>query len=358
MIINIFRHVGMAHTVIRRKACTVQRQYKEAIRTFSSVPISKWNKFDQGSRPGVVELPNGRWEATITIGSETFHIGTFNNDFEAASAYDEWKLMLGPQKRSTAPPVPRSRKVPVENDFSNADLSMIDFLPPSTDASLSLPIPHTAEYENKYLTLDEIMNGLEAVKGIDFRSIDLTGRSDIASHMVFVTGHSQAHMRKMGDMLVQVQKRRKLWKLKPQIEGRDCDDWMIVDCGPVIVHIFDPVGRKFYDLETHWKYVRDDKPHELYDGLNHDELCELFPVPDRDEIRNDLYLRENSLESVDEESIVVETDKNISINPNPNTISTQEDNDAEKISLNRDTVVETIPDETVQMERKRKHPFV
>jgi ribosome-associated protein len=136
--------------------------------------------------------------------------------------------------------------------------------------------------------LEEIVAQLQEDNGREIRTMDMTGRSDIAQQMVFVTGASAPHMRKMGDALVKAQKKRKLWDIEPGVEGRDCDDWMVVDCGPVIVHIFDAVGRAYYDLETHWAAARQDGPHELYAGLDLDELCEKFPCPDEDALRREI----------------------------------------------------------------------
>ena len=95
-----------------------------------------------------------------------------------------------------------------------------------------------------------ILNTLDSNKALDIVSIDLTGKSSIADYMVVASGTSSRHLQSLSEILVNELK--KLGIRDCRIEGRDSNDWKLVDAHDVIVHIFHPEKREFYDLEKMW----------------------------------------------------------------------------------------------------------
>ncbi len=87
-------------------------------------------------------------------------------------------------------------------------------------------------------------------KAIDVAVIDMTGKSTIADFMVIASGASQRQIGAMSDHLIVKLKKVRLPKLS--VEGRARSDWVLIDAGDVIVHLFRPEVRAFYNLEKMW----------------------------------------------------------------------------------------------------------
>ncbi|TYZ68087.1 hypothetical protein PybrP1_010029 [[Pythium] brassicae (nom. inval.)] len=137
-------------------------------------------------------------------------------------------------------------------------------------ADIIPPIPQT------YLTLDEVLAALENEKAIDVYTVDLAGKSSLADYMIFTTGRSQAHMRRMADMMIGSMRARKLVdEFEYAVEGRDCDDWMIADCNNIVVHFMNADTRRILALEEHWENFVDNK-HRLYGDMTEDEYMDKF----------------------------------------------------------------------------------
>ena len=95
-----------------------------------------------------------------------------------------------------------------------------------------------------------IIKELQDVKAEDIVVISLTGKSDIADYMIIATGRSQ---RQVGAAAERVRKAvKRLSGQAPHIEGLPTGDWVLMDSGDVIVHIFRPEVREFYNLEKMW----------------------------------------------------------------------------------------------------------
>ncbi|MBR46447.1 MAG: ribosome silencing factor [Rhodospirillaceae bacterium] len=95
-----------------------------------------------------------------------------------------------------------------------------------------------------------VIKELEDVKAEEIVVIGLTGKSDIADYMIIATGRSQ---RQVGAAAERVRKAVKsLTGQAPAIEGLPAGDWVLIDSGDVIVHIFRPEVREFYNLEKMW----------------------------------------------------------------------------------------------------------
>ena len=105
-----------------------------------------------------------------------------------------------------------------------------------------------AERSQKILTL--ILQELDDDKAENIVTIDLAGKSDIADAMVVASGRSQRHVGAMAD---QIMRRLKAAGFnRGRIEGAGACDWVLIDAEDVIVHLFRPEVREFYNLERVW----------------------------------------------------------------------------------------------------------
>ena len=91
---------------------------------------------------------------------------------------------------------------------------------------------------------------LDNNKAHDISSINLKNKSYIADYMIIASGRSSRHLQSLSEILVAELK--KLGMNNCRIEGRESNDWKLVDAQDVIVHIFHPEKREFYDLEKMW----------------------------------------------------------------------------------------------------------
>ena len=97
---------------------------------------------------------------------------------------------------------------------------------------------------------DNIEKILDNNKALNIKSIDLKNKSFIADYMIIASGTSSRHLQALSEILVAELK--KIGLNNCRIEGKDSNDWKLVDTQDVIVHIFHPEKREFYDLEKMW----------------------------------------------------------------------------------------------------------
>ena len=95
-----------------------------------------------------------------------------------------------------------------------------------------------------------IENILDDNKAQNIISIDLKNKSYIADYMIIASGTSSRHLQALSEILVNELK--KIGLNECHIEGKDSSDWKLVDTQDIIVHIFHPEKREFYDLEKMW----------------------------------------------------------------------------------------------------------
>ena len=104
------------------------------------------------------------------------------------------------------------------------------------------------------MQVKEIKNNIEKIlddnKAIDITSINLKNKSYIADYMIIASGTSSRHLQALSEILVLELKKIGLEECR--IEGRDSNDWKLVDANDIIIHIFHPEKREFYDLEKMW----------------------------------------------------------------------------------------------------------
>ena len=91
---------------------------------------------------------------------------------------------------------------------------------------------------------------LDDNKAKSISTIDLRNKSYIADYMIVASGTSSRHLQSLSEILVSELKRKGLDNCR--IEGKDSNDWKLVDTQDIIVHIFHPEKREFYDLEKMW----------------------------------------------------------------------------------------------------------
>ena len=100
------------------------------------------------------------------------------------------------------------------------------------------------------LLLKTILAQLEDDKAEDVVTIDLNGKTALADGMIIATGRSSRHVAAIADHLVEKLKASGAKRLR--VEGMPHCDWVLVDSGDVIVHLFKPEVRSFYNLEKLW----------------------------------------------------------------------------------------------------------
>jgi ribosome-associated protein len=98
--------------------------------------------------------------------------------------------------------------------------------------------------------IDLILRSLDDAKAEQTVHIDITGKSSLSDHMVVTSGRSHRHVGALADQLARDLKEAGFGK--PRVEGLPHCDWVLVDGGDVIVHIFRPEVREFYNIEKMW----------------------------------------------------------------------------------------------------------
>ena len=91
---------------------------------------------------------------------------------------------------------------------------------------------------------------LDNNKAKNIVSIDLKNKSYIADYMIIASGTSSRHLQSVSENLVSELKKIGVYNCR--MEGRDSRDWKLVDAIDIIIHIFHPEKREFYDLEKMW----------------------------------------------------------------------------------------------------------
>ena len=95
-----------------------------------------------------------------------------------------------------------------------------------------------------------ILETLDSNKALDIVSIDLKNKSSMADYLIIASGTSSRHIQALSEMVLE--KLRSNGVKNSKIEGKESGDWKLVDGIDLIVHIFHPDKRKFYELEKIW----------------------------------------------------------------------------------------------------------
>jgi ribosome-associated protein len=147
------------------------------------------------------------------------------------------------------------------------------------------------------LTTDDISTALTAQGAENVVVIPLKPKLDSISEFVVATGRSTRHLRKMSDSIVTALKSRNLRQALGYkgAEGEKDDDWLLIDCHNVVVHLMLPGTRKAIDLEAHWSTDQNARPSVTFSHnedayeKSFESLLEQYPVPDNYNASADSY---------------------------------------------------------------------
>ena len=103
-----------------------------------------------------------------------------------------------------------------------------------------------------------VLQSLDDDQAVEVVSIPLTGKSNIADHMVIASGRSSRQVASMAGKLADRIKQAR--GRAPRLEGLPTADWVLIDAEDVIVHLFRPEVRTFYNLERMWAFGDEGKP--------------------------------------------------------------------------------------------------
>ncbi len=123
---------------------------------------------------------------------------------------------------------------------------------PSLREAETLPSPAAtgAMQPGSGQTLPLVLGVLDDAKAEETVAIDLTGKTSLADTMIVTSGRSNRHVGAIADHLIEALKDHGVRNLR--VEGQPHCDWVLIDAGDIIVHVFRPEVRSFYNLEKMW----------------------------------------------------------------------------------------------------------
>lgn len=98
--------------------------------------------------------------------------------------------------------------------------------------------------------LQTVLKSLDDAKAEDIVPIDIAGKSPLSDHMVVASGRSHRHVGAIAERLITDLKEA---GVLPRVEGLPTCDWVLIDAGDIVVHVFRPEVRSFYNLEKMWQ---------------------------------------------------------------------------------------------------------
>jgi ribosome-associated protein len=116
--------------------------------------------------------------------------------------------------------------------------------------SVAATPPSAADLRAAQETLRIVLKSLDDMKAEDSVTIDLAGKTSIGDYMVVSSGRSQRHVASIADEITRNLK--KAGRKGVHSEGKQIADWVLIDAGDVIVHVFRPEVRAFYNIEKMW----------------------------------------------------------------------------------------------------------
>ena len=100
------------------------------------------------------------------------------------------------------------------------------------------------------LLKNEIEKILDKNKALEIKSINLKNKTSFADFMIIASGNSSRHIQALSEILMDELKKKGISECR--LEGKNSTEWKLIDARDIIVHIFHPEKRKFYDLEKMW----------------------------------------------------------------------------------------------------------
>lgn len=141
---------------------------------------------------------------------------------------------------------------------SDRRASLEDVVLSHSDPATGLPVGPRPERTSAAASLDyssedvlaEVLASLDDDKAEEVVQIDLRGRSDVADYMVICSGRSSRQVASISEKLADRLKDK--FKMGAKMEGKETGDWVLIDGSDVIIHVFRPEVREFYQLEKMW----------------------------------------------------------------------------------------------------------
>ncbi len=102
--------------------------------------------------------------------------------------------------------------------------------------------------------IDQLRKDIEKIlndnKAMEVKAVNLKNKTSVADFMIIASGNSSRHIQSLSEILIDNLKK---WGINNcHLEGKDSSDWKLIDAIDIIIHIFHPEKRKFYDLEKMW----------------------------------------------------------------------------------------------------------
>ena len=141
--------------------------------------------------------------------------------------------------------VGRTRRATKEDDVLSQNAQAV-----GNQTAAMVPMMAVSQKLSSDALRDKIISSIEDDKAEDVVVIDLRGRSAMADHMVICSGRSSRQVGAIAEKLIDRLKQDHGMICK--VEGKDQGDWVLIDAGDVIVHVFRPEVREFYQLEKMW----------------------------------------------------------------------------------------------------------
>ena len=102
--------------------------------------------------------------------------------------------------------------------------------------------------------IEKLKNEIEKIlndnKAMEVQSINLKDKTSIADFMIVASGNSSRHLQALSEMVLEMLHKKGIENCR--LEGRNSTEWKLIDAVDIIIHIFHPEKRKFYDLEKMW----------------------------------------------------------------------------------------------------------
>lgn len=130
--------------------------------------------------------------------------------------------------------------------------TVLSYMTPAAgnNAASTVPMAKNTEHASSAAVLERILSSLDSDKAEDVISIDLKGKSEIADFMVICSGRSSRQVGAISEKLTDRLKEE--FGILSKVEGKETGGWVLIDTGDVIVHVFRPEVREFYQLQKMW----------------------------------------------------------------------------------------------------------
>ena len=230
--------------------------------------LESWASYKMYS--GVKMRKNGDWYAFYNDIVE----GPFETSVAAARRWDT--LCYGSEKDVNKLNFPekywmRGEGLPNLNYYNPEQKKNVQWVPPTAKKVAEYDIPVR---KGKPLSLRETMKILRGEGALNIRVLNLHNHSTLGNWMLFVTGSSLSHEKRIGDTIVHYLRKRQLKNIPIRVTDRDESEWMVVDGDSVITNIFSPRYRIARDLEDQWELMRPGK--NRYESWTEEQLQERF----------------------------------------------------------------------------------